>query len=58
MRSSGLLTGGLIRAIGGDSDGTVTAGDSTVVEASPGTTVRVVWTSGDGSMVLSRATMK
>lgn len=39
-----------------DDDGSVTAGDSMVVEATPGTTVRVVWTDGDESTVLFRGT--
>lgn len=41
-----------------DGDGEVSAGDSTAVDAAPGTTVRVVW-SGDGeSAVLMRATVE
>lgn len=41
-----------------DGDGTVTAGDSTAVDAAPGTTVSVVW-NGDGeSAVLMRATVE
>jgi FlaG/FlaF family flagellin (archaellin) len=41
-----------------DADGAVTAGDSTVVDASPGTTVSVVW-NGDGeSAVLLRTTVE
>lgn len=41
-----------------DEDGTVEPGDSTVVDASPGTTVRVIWNSGAESMVLFRTTTR
>ncbi len=33
-------------------DGTVTAGASTTAEAAPGSTVRLIWTGGDGRQVL------
>lgn len=40
-----------------DSDGTVTAGDSTVVDASDGTTVRVVWVGEEETRVLAEQKM-
>lgn len=39
-----------------DEDSSVTAGDSMVVDATSGTTVRVVWDDGTESMVLYRTT--
>ena len=41
-----------------DGDGTVTAGDSTTVDASAGTTVRVVWVGGEESAVLAETTVR
>lgn len=39
-----------------DPDGTVSAGDSTVVDASPGTKVQVVWVGGEETTVLAEMT--
>lgn len=39
-------------------DGSVDPGDSTTVDASPGSTVSIVWSSGGESMVLSRTTVE
>ncbi|MCU4798789.1 type IV pilin N-terminal domain-containing protein [Halobacteria archaeon HArc-gm2] len=41
-----------------DGDGEVTAGDSTAVDAAPGTTVSVVWSAHGESAVLMRATVE
>lgn len=41
-----------------DQDGEVTAGDSTTVEATPGTTVRVVWVGDEESSTLFRQTVQ
>lgn len=40
-----------------DEDGTVTVGDSVVVDAARGTTIRVVWSDGSESMVLAQSTV-